>query len=230
MNFRKIISYFLLFSFIIVLLNDCRTLQNLFRKPKVCLVLSVGGDKGISHIGGIDALKERNIQIDCIFGNSMGSVIGSLYATAPNENLRERYGKFIAEYIKKTEKEIKGGFLTGFLIGLGAMLVTGGTLGWETMLGSLGAGAITSSFHEKFDNDRFKRVMNEYYKNITVDKTIIPFATEYQYLKGQGLEMHIATTENLAEAVSRSANNPFIFKGAKLTYIDLEVIGLQVSL
>ncbi len=47
---------------------------------KVCLVLSGGGAKGVSHIGVIKALEENEIPIDCIAGTSMGAIIGGLYA------------------------------------------------------------------------------------------------------------------------------------------------------
>lgn len=48
--------------------------------PKVGLVLSGGGAKGMTHIGIIRALEENNIPIDYIAGTSMGAIIGSLYA------------------------------------------------------------------------------------------------------------------------------------------------------
>ena len=47
---------------------------------KVGLVLSGGGAKGLTHIGIIRALEENNIPIDYIEGNSIGDIIGSLYA------------------------------------------------------------------------------------------------------------------------------------------------------
>jgi NTE family protein len=48
---------------------------------KVCLVLSGGGAKGVSHIGVIKALEENGIPIDCIAGTSMGAIIGGMYAS-----------------------------------------------------------------------------------------------------------------------------------------------------
>lgn len=49
--------------------------------PKVGLVLSGGGAKGLAHIGAIKAIEEAGIQIDYISGTSMGAIIGSLYAS-----------------------------------------------------------------------------------------------------------------------------------------------------
>lgn len=48
---------------------------------KVGLVLSGGGAKGFAHIGAIRALEEAGIRIDYVGGTSMGSIIGSLYAS-----------------------------------------------------------------------------------------------------------------------------------------------------
>jgi NTE family protein len=50
------------------------------KKPKVVLVLSGGGAKGIAHIPLLQALDSLHIVPDLIVGNSMGSVIGGLYA------------------------------------------------------------------------------------------------------------------------------------------------------
>lgn len=37
------------------------------RPEKTCLVLSVGGTKGLAHLGAIDALKEKGVRIDCVY-------------------------------------------------------------------------------------------------------------------------------------------------------------------
>jgi NTE family protein len=48
--------------------------------PKVGLVLSGGGAKGLSHISLIRILEEVNMPIDFIGGTSMGSIVGALYS------------------------------------------------------------------------------------------------------------------------------------------------------
>ncbi|HKX57306.1 MAG TPA: patatin-like phospholipase family protein, partial [Xanthomonadales bacterium] len=50
-------------------------------RPKIGLVLSGGGARGIAHIGVLKALEELQVPIDCIAGTSMGSVVGGLYAS-----------------------------------------------------------------------------------------------------------------------------------------------------
>jgi NTE family protein len=48
--------------------------------PKISLVLSGGGARGISHIGVLKAIAESDIKLDMIVGTSMGSIIGGLYS------------------------------------------------------------------------------------------------------------------------------------------------------
>ncbi len=50
-------------------------------RPKIALVLSGGGARGVAHIGVIKALEKNNIPIDLIVGTSIGSVVGGLYAS-----------------------------------------------------------------------------------------------------------------------------------------------------
>lgn len=63
--------FILLFSFSVIAQEN---------KPKVALVLSGGGAKGIAHISVLQKLDSLGIVPDLIVGTSMGSVIGGLYA------------------------------------------------------------------------------------------------------------------------------------------------------
>jgi NTE family protein len=49
-------------------------------RPKVGLVLSGGGAKGMAHIGVLKAMEEAGLYPDYVTGTSMGSIIGGLYA------------------------------------------------------------------------------------------------------------------------------------------------------
>ena len=49
--------------------------------PKIGLVLSGGGAKGLAHIGVLKVIDSLGIKIDYIAGTSMGAVIGGLYAS-----------------------------------------------------------------------------------------------------------------------------------------------------
>ena len=57
------------------------------KRPKVCLVLSGGGARGVAHIGVLKVLEELRVPVDCIVGTSMGSLVGGGFA----------YGKSPAE-------------------------------------------------------------------------------------------------------------------------------------
>ena len=50
------------------------------KKPKVALVLSGGGAKGLAHIPLLQALDSLGIVPDLVVGNSMGTMVGGLYA------------------------------------------------------------------------------------------------------------------------------------------------------
>ncbi|MCM4167415.1 hypothetical protein KCTC52924_01090 [Arenibacter antarcticus] len=50
------------------------------KKPKVALVLSGGGAKGLAHIPTLQMLDSLGIVPDLVVGNSMGSIVGALYA------------------------------------------------------------------------------------------------------------------------------------------------------
>ena len=49
-------------------------------QPKIGLVLSGGGAKGLAHIGILKSMEEAGITPDYITGTSMGSIIGGLYS------------------------------------------------------------------------------------------------------------------------------------------------------
>ena len=50
-------------------------------RPKVALVLSGGGAKGMAHVGVLRVLEEMQIPVDLVVGTSAGSAVGALYAS-----------------------------------------------------------------------------------------------------------------------------------------------------
>lgn len=50
------------------------------KRPKIGLVLSGGGAKGICHVGVLRVLEQAGIHVDYITGTSVGSIIGGMYA------------------------------------------------------------------------------------------------------------------------------------------------------
>jgi NTE family protein len=81
MTFKNcLILLSLLFSSISYQLQAQPPLYDQKKPPKLGLVLSGGGAKGIIHVGILKALEEEGIRPDFITGTSMGSIIGGLYA------------------------------------------------------------------------------------------------------------------------------------------------------
>jgi NTE family protein len=50
-------------------------------RPKIALVFSGGGARGLAHVGVIEWLEEHRIPVDIITGTSMGGLIAGMYAT-----------------------------------------------------------------------------------------------------------------------------------------------------
>lgn len=51
------------------------------QRPKVAVVLSGGGAKGVAHVSALKVIEEAGIPIDMVVGTSMGALIGGLYAS-----------------------------------------------------------------------------------------------------------------------------------------------------
>lgn len=65
------------FTLFATLLICCVTVA---QKPKIGLVLSGGGAKGLAHIGLLKAIDSAGLKIDYVTGTSMGAIIGAMYA------------------------------------------------------------------------------------------------------------------------------------------------------
>lgn len=60
------------------------------RRPTVALALGGGGARGGAHLGVLKVLRDNNVPIDYIVGNSMGAIIGGFYAAGvPIEDIRK---------------------------------------------------------------------------------------------------------------------------------------------
>ncbi len=66
---------------VLVLNTTVNAQDNNLKEPKVGLVLSGGGAKGLAHIGALKVIDSLGIRIDYVAGTSMGAIIGSLYSS-----------------------------------------------------------------------------------------------------------------------------------------------------
>lgn len=60
------------------------------QRPKIGLVLSGGGARGLAHVGVLKVLERERIPADVIAGTSMGAIIGGLYASGMTARDLER--------------------------------------------------------------------------------------------------------------------------------------------
>src|SRR6056300_600428 len=72
-----ILTFFLFISLSTNAQNESTGTKN----PKVGLVLSGGGAKGLAHIGALKTIDSLGVKIDYVAGTSMGAIIGGLYAS-----------------------------------------------------------------------------------------------------------------------------------------------------
>ncbi|MBK6850543.1 MAG: patatin-like phospholipase family protein [Burkholderiales bacterium] len=62
----------------------------LARAPRIGLVLSGGGARGLAHVGVLKVLERARVPIAAIAGTSMGAIIGGLYASGVSADELER--------------------------------------------------------------------------------------------------------------------------------------------
>ena len=103
---------FLLGVFIVLSLfpNPIFAQDTLPKRPKIGLVLSGGGAKGLAHIGVLKVLEEAGVKIDYIGGTSMGAIVGGLYASGYNAHQLDSifngldYEAIIQDYVSRGSK------------------------------------------------------------------------------------------------------------------------------
>ena len=59
-------------------------------RPRIGLVLSGGGARGLAHVGVLKVLEREHVPIDVIAGTSMGAIVGGLYASGMKADEIER--------------------------------------------------------------------------------------------------------------------------------------------
>jgi len=64
-------------------------------RPRVGLVLSGGGARGLAHIGVLKELERMRIPVDCVAGTSMGGIVGGVFASGMPVDEIERLARQI---------------------------------------------------------------------------------------------------------------------------------------
>lgn len=88
--------------------------QDSIRRPKIGLVLSGGGAKGMAHVGVLKVLEENGIKIDYIGGTSMGAIVGGVYAAGYNAHQIDsifrtiNFEHLMSDYVPRDSKNFYG--------------------------------------------------------------------------------------------------------------------------
>jgi len=178
---------------------------------RTCLVLSVGGPAGVAHIGAISAIEQANIRVDCVVGNSMGALVGSLYVTAPSDDLDARFKAFVGAYADATRQEaVRNGIGLGLVAG-GLAAVKSGSKA-ATAVAFAGGAALGVLATEKLEHDRMVRVLDEFLHGRRFDGGLpILFVTFYQEATSTGVVARRADRGPISAGVGASTANPLIF-------------------
>ena len=158
----------------------------------VALVLSAG----LAHAGVLAELQRQNVPIDCVVGNRMGAVVGSLYASAPEVDPVLRTRSFLHHYLDSVSDDAKKRAAVGALLGC--------LLGpWGCVAGGA-AGAVTV---DKLEHERFVQVLDAELGRRDIGQLRLPFATFYQRLDGDGLAMvdAVAAARQRGQVLGRAA-------------------------
>jgi NTE family protein len=59
-------------------------------RPRIGLVLSGGGARGLAHVGVLKVLEELHVPVDAVAGTSMGAIVGGLYASGMDAGTLEQ--------------------------------------------------------------------------------------------------------------------------------------------
>jgi NTE family protein len=180
-----------------------------------CLVLSVGGAKGVAHLGAIAAAKQAGIRVDCVVGNSMGSLVGGLYASAPDQDTTVRFRRMASAYVSASKGEAnRNGILLGLALGAVAAAATDSKV--APVIAAGGGYALGAGLTSVMDRDRLVHVLDSELGGVSIEALPVHYATSFQRRSGDGLELVVAKDGNLAATIGKSLANPYIFDNLDL--------------
>ncbi len=143
-------------------------------RPKIGLVLSGGGARGLAHIGTLKMLDSLQIPVDFIVGTSMGGIVGGLYACGYSGSEIEQYtlkldwqelfsDKTVRKKIPYLEKKDNGKFQLGLGLDGITPVIPGGLIRGQNII--LKFADLTSAVESISDFDRLPIP----YRCITID-------------------------------------------------------------
>ncbi len=182
---------------------------------RTCLVLSVGGLAGVAHIGAVEAIQEAKIPISCVVGNSMGALVGSIYASHPKTDPDTHFRRLVSEYRVATEEEAHQRFgFWGLVAGVAAAVVTGG-IAVPLLVGGVG-GAIAADTTPRLSHRRLVEVLDRDSGSAKIENLPLPFVTFFQETTSSGVVGRRADRGSLAAAVGGSMANALLFSDVEI--------------
>ncbi|MDE3057037.1 MAG: patatin-like phospholipase family protein [Bacteroidota bacterium] len=195
-----------------------------FRKlkaPKIALVLSGGGARGIAQIGVLKVLEQHHIPIDAIIGTSMGSIIGGLYAAgySPDQLQALVDSTKWAEILSLTDESNRKNLFVGQKQELDKNLLTIRFSGLTPIIpSSLSSGQRLTNFLNQLV------LQGIYHPRNSFDALKVPFrAVATDLISGKRV---VLNSGNLTEALRASISVPLLYSMVKLDSMELTDGGL----
>jgi NTE family protein len=162
---KALIQKLLIFSILIGFQNFSIAQPSDTIKPKIGLVLSGGGAKGLAHIGVLKILEKHKIPVHYVTGTSMGSIIGALYSIGYSADKIEEIalsmnwdeifnGSTPRKLISIEEKDIEGKFILEIPVDKGKPVIPTGLISSQKL--EMELANITWSVHGMNNFSKFR--------------------------------------------------------------------------
>jgi NTE family protein len=191
------------------------------KRPKIGLVLSGGGSRGVAHVGVLKALEKNHIPIDLIVGTSIGGLVGGLYASGySTEQLQTLVDTTNwGEVLSFTDEADRTTMFVGQKQAADKNLLTIRFDGLTPVIpSSLSSGQRLTNFINQL------ALQGIYHPNQSFDDLKIPFrAVATDLVSGKRM---VLASGNLAEALRASITVPLLYSTVKRDSLQLTDGGL----
>ena len=173
------------------------------RQPRIALVLSGGGARGIAHIGVLQAFEDHNIPVDLIVGTSIGSIVGGFYASG-----------FSSDEILQQIKSIDWGSIFTDQTERPMLFVSQKSIPRRHLIqfrmdGILPAIPSSVSQGQKIFQTLYNKLLKASYQNTRFDRLRVPFrAVATDIVSGEKV---VLASGDLAETINASMAFPLLF-------------------
>ena len=192
------------------------------KHPKVALVLSGGGARGLAHIGVLKAFEEHKIPVDLIVGTSIGSIIGGFYSAG-----------FSAEDIRRNIKSIDWNSIFNDQTDRPLMFISQKSIPRRHLVqfrldGVMPVIPTSISQGQRIFQTLYNKLLKASYQTTDFDQLKIPFrAVATDIISGQKV---VLADGDLAEAINASMAFPLLFAPVEIDGMRLADGGITDNL